>query len=160
PDVSDAALEATLQDWLGPSLAGLSTLEEASGADLCGALRGMLDPEKARQLDALAPERLEVATGSRIRIDYGGDAPKASVRLQECFGMSSTPRVARGRVPVRLELLSPAQRPVQVTDDLARFWREGYPLVRKELRGRYPRHFWPEDGATAAATRRAKPRCC
>ena len=101
---------------------------------------------------------MEVATGSRVRIDYEGDVPAASVRLQECFGLTATPRVARGRVAVRIELLSPAQRPVQITDDLARFWREGYPLVRKELRGRYPRHFWPEDGASAVATRRCAPR--
>ena len=140
--------------WQG----GMQTLAQASGADLCDALLARLGPAAARRLDALAPTHLVVATGSRIRIDSAGDEPTASVRLQECFGMSSTPRIAGGRVPVRLQLLSPAQRPVQGTSDLASFWREGYPLVRKELRGRYPRHVWPEDPATAQATRRAKPR--
>ena len=158
PDLSDEALAAELEDWLGPRLYGMQTLAQAAGADLHDALLARLGPAAARRLDALAPTHLVVATGSRIRIDYAGDEPTASVRLQECFGMSSTPRIAGGRVPVRLQLLSPAQRPVQVTSDLASFWREGYPLVRKELRGRYPRHVWPEDPATAQATRRAKPR--
>ena len=158
PDLSDEALAAELEDWLGPRLYGMQTLAQAAGTDLHDALLARLGPAAARRLDALAPTHLVVATGSRIRIDYAGDEPTASVRLQECFGMSSTPRIAGGRVPVRLQLLSPAQRPVQVTSDLASFWREGYPLVRKELRGRYPRHVWPEDPATAQATRRAKPR--
>ncbi len=158
PDVSDEALSASLETWLGPRLVGCKTAAEASHADLCGALRDLAGQSRAREIDILAPERMEVATGSRVRIDYEGDVPAASVRLQECFGMTATPRVARGRVAVRMELLSPAQRPVQITDDLARFWREGYPLVRKELRGRYPRHFWPEDGASAIATRRCAPR--
>ena len=158
PDLSDDALAADLESWLGPRLYGMQTLAQAAGADLHDALLARLGPAAARRLDALAPTHLTVATGSRIRIDYAGDEPTASVRLQECFGMSSTPRIAGGRVPVRLQLLSPAQRPVQVTSDLASFWREGYPLVRKELRGRYPRHVWPEDPATAQATRRAKPR--
>ena len=158
PDLSDDALAADLESWLGPRLYGMQTLAQAAGADLHDALLARLGPAAARRLDELAPTHLTVATGSRIRIDYAGDEPTASVRLQECFGMSSTPRIAGGRVPVRLQLLSPAHRPVQVTSDLASFWREGYPLVRKELRGRYPRHVWPEDPATAQATRRAKPR--
>ena len=158
PDLSDDALAAELESWLGPRLYGMQTLAQAAGADLHDALLARLGPAAVRRLDALAPTHLTVATGSRIRIDYAGDEPTASVRLQECFGMSSTPRIAGGRVPVRLQLLSPAHRPVQVTSDLASFWREGYPLVRKELRGRYPRHVWPEDPATAQATRRAKPR--
>ena len=157
PDVSDEALAATLEIWLGPRLYGLSTLAQAAEADLCGALRDLLGA-RAGEVDELAPTHLTVATGSRIRIDYSGEQPTASVRLQETFGMASTPRVAGGREPVLLQLLSPAMRPVQITADLARFWREGYPLVRKELRGRYPRHEWPEDPAHAQATRRAKPR--
>ena len=157
PDVSDEALAATLETWLGPRLYGLSTLAQAAEADLCGALRDLLGA-RAGEVDELAPTHLTVATGSRIRIDYSGEQPTASVRLQETFGMASTPRVAGGREPVLLQLLSPAMRPVQITADLARFWREGYPLVRKELRGRYPRHEWPEDPAHAQATRRAKPR--
>ena len=158
PDLSDDALAAELESWLGPRLYGMQTLAQAAGADLHAALLDRLGPAAARRLDELAPTHLTVATGSRIRIDYAGDEPTASVRLQECFGMSTTPRIAGGRVPVRLQLLSPAHRPVQVTSDLLSFWREGYPLVRKELRGRYPRHVWPEDPATAPATRRAKPR--
>lgn len=158
PDLSDEALAADLETWLGPRLYGMQTLAQAAATDLHDALLARLGPAAARRLDALAPTHLTVATGSRIRIDYAGDEPTASVRLQECFGMSGTPRIAGGRVPVRLQLLSPAHRPVQVTSDLASFWREGYGLVRKELRGRYPRHVWPEDPATAQATRRAKPR--
>jgi ATP-dependent helicase HrpB len=158
PDLSDDALAAELESWLGPRLYGMQTLAQAAGGDLHDALLARLGPAAAHRLDVLAPTHLVVATGSRIRIDYSGDEPTASVRLQECFGMSSTPRIAGGRVSVRLQLLSPAHRPVQVTSDLASFWREGYPLVRKELRGRYPRHVWPEDPATAQATRRAKPR--
>ena len=157
PDVSDEALTATVETWIGPRLYGLSTLAQATSVDLCAALQDLLGA-KARRLDELAPTHLTVATGSRIRIDYSGEHPTASVRLQETFGMASTPCVAGGREPVLLQLLSPAMRPVQITADLARFWREGYPLVRKELRGRYPRHEWPEDPAHAKATRRAKPR--
>ncbi|MBQ9727768.1 MAG: ATP-dependent helicase HrpB [Kiritimatiellae bacterium] len=157
PDLSDEALAAELETWLGPRLYGLSTLAQAAAVDLVPALEGRLGAVAAR-LAEWAPSHLAVASGSRIRIDYAGAAPTASVRLQECFGMLDTPRVARGRVPVRLQLLSPAMRPVQITDDLASFWREGYPEVRKELRGRYPRHEWPEDPVRAAATRRAKPR--
>ena len=157
PDLSDDALAADLDAWLGPRLYGLSTLAQAAAVDLVPALEERLGAWAAR-LAELAPTHLVVATGSRIRIDYAGAEPTASVRLQECFGMLGTPRVARGRVPVRLQLLSPAMRPVQITSDLASFWREGYPEVRKELRGRYPRHEWPEDPVRAAATRRAKPR--
>lgn len=157
PDLSDDALAADLDAWLGPRLYGLSTLAQAAAVDLVPALEERFGAWAAR-LAELAPTHLVVATGSRIRIDYAGAEPTASVRLQECFGMLGTPRVARGRVPVRLQLLSPAMRPVQITSDLASFWREGYPAVRKELRGRYPRHEWPEDPVRAAATRRAKPR--
>ena len=157
PDLSDDALAADLDAWLGPRLYGLSTLAQAAAVDLVPALEERLGAWAGR-LAELAPTHLVVATGSRIRIDYAGAEPTASVRLQECFGMLGTPRIARGRVPVRLQLLSPAMRPVQITSDLASFWREGYPAVRKELRGRYPRHEWPEDPVRAAATRRAKPR--
>ncbi|MBQ3811275.1 MAG: ATP-dependent helicase HrpB, partial [Kiritimatiellae bacterium] len=157
PDLSDNALAADLDAWLGPRLYGLSSLAQAAAVDLVPALEERLGAWTGR-LAELAPSHLAVASGSRIRIDYAGAGPTASVRLQECFGMLDTPRVARGRVPVRLQLLSPAMRPVQITDDLASFWREGYPEVRKELRGRYPRHEWPDDPVRAAATRRTKPR--
>ena len=111
-----------------------------------------------RELDRLAPERMEVPSGSRLVIHYEGDEPTVEARLQECFGLMETPRVAGGRVPVVMTLLSPAQRPVQVTKDLAGFWRGAYQLVRKDMRGRYPRHYWPEDPFTAVATRRVRPR--
>lgn len=111
-----------------------------------------------RRLDSLAPTRMEVPSGSSMTIHYGGDEPTVEVRLQECFGLMETPKVAGGKVPVVMTLLSPAQRPVQVTKDLAGFWREGYRLVRKDMRGRYPKHYWPEDPFTAVATRRVRPR--
>jgi ATP-dependent helicase HrpB len=100
---------------------------------------------------------MEVPSGSHMTIRYEGDEPTVEVRLQECFGLMETPRVADGRVPIVMTLLSPAQRPVQVTKDLAGFWRSAYQLVRKDLRGRYPRHYWPEDPFTAVATRRVRP---
>ena len=157
PDCSDEALSRDLDVWLGDRLYGLSSLAQAAEVDLVPALESRLGPLLGR-LSEWAPTHLTVASGSHIRIDYAGDEPSASVRIQETFGMAATPRVAKGRVPVRLQLLSPAMRPVQITSDLSSFWREGYPEVRKELRGRYPRHEWPEDPAHAAATRRAKPR--
>jgi ATP-dependent helicase HrpB len=119
----------------------------------------LLGWEERRALDQLAPTHLEVPTGSRIPVDYGDPvAPVLAVRLQEVFGLTETPRVGGGRVPVTMHLLSPAHRPVQVTRDLAGFWRSSYFDVRKDLRGRYPKHFWPEDPLTAEPTRRAKPR--
>ena len=110
-----------------------------------------------RELDRLAPVRMEVPSGSNMLIHYEGDEPTVEVRLQECFGLMETPKVAGGRVPIVMTLLSPAQRPVQITKDLAGFWREGYQLVRKDMRGRYPKHYWPEDPFTAVATRRVRP---
>ena len=111
-----------------------------------------------RELDRLAPTRMEVPSGSHMPIRYEGDEPTVEVRLQECFGLMETPKVAGGIAPVVMTLLSPAQRPVQVTKDLAGFWREGYQLVRKDMRGRYPKHYWPEDPFTAVATRRVRPK--
>ena len=157
PDWSDEALARDLASWLGPRLFGLHSLAQAARIDLASALRDSLGA-LARRLDALAPASVVVPTGTHVAVDYSGHAPVASVRLQECFGMTETPRVAGGRVPVLLQLLSPAMRPVQTTSDIASFWREGYALVRKEMRGRYPRHYWPDDPLSAAPTRRAKPR--
>ena len=115
--------------------------------------------ERRARLDALAPTHLEVPSGSRIRIDYSDPAaPALAVRLQEVFGMTETPRIGGGRVALTLRLLSPAQRPVQVTQDLASFWRDAYFEVRKDLRGRYPKHDWPEDPLEATPTRRTRPR--
>ena len=158
PDVSDAALSNTLEQWLAPHLEGLRRWGDLSTLDWSGILLSLLPWDKRAALDKLAPTHLEVPSGSRIAIDYSDPAaPMLAVKLQEVFGWTSTPTLCDGRVPVTLHLLSPAQRPVQVTRDLAGFWRTSYFEVRKELRGRYPRHPWPEDPLTAVATRRAKP---
>lgn len=159
PDMSDAALLAGLEDWLGPHLAGLASLAQLRRLDLAAVLRERLDWPGRQALDRLAPTHMEVPTGSRLRIDYGDPArPVLAVRLQELFGLAATPRIADGRVTLTLHLLSPAGRPLAVTDDLARFWTGAYQEVRKEMRGRYPRHPWPEDPLAAAPTRRAKGR--
>ncbi|OKI45150.1 ATP-dependent RNA helicase [Micromonospora sp. CB01531] len=159
PDVSDAALLAGAAAWLAPELAGARRRADLARIDVAAALRRLLDWRQAARLDELAPERLPVPSGSRIRVDYADPAaPVLAVKLQETFGWRDAPRIADGRVPVLLHLLSPAGRPVAVTADLASFWRVGYPQVRAELRGRYPRHPWPEDPTTAEPTRRAAPR--
>jgi ATP-dependent helicase HrpB len=159
PDVSDDALTTTLADWLGPTLDGIRKLDALARVDLGGALLDHLDWEQRRQLDLLAPEHIEVPTGSRIRVDYADPAaPVLAVRLQEVFGMRETPRVGGGAVPLTMHLLSPAHRPMQVTRDLASFWATGYFDVRKDLRGRYPKHHWPDDPLTAAPVRGAKRR--
>jgi ATP-dependent helicase HrpB len=126
--------------------------------DVHSALSRLLPWPAATRLDELAPDRLQVPTGARIRLDYTADDPVLPVKLQETFGWTTTPTVADGRVPVLLHLLSPAGRPVAITSDLATFWREGYRQVRAELRGRYPRHPWPEDPATATPTARTNRR--
>jgi ATP-dependent helicase HrpB len=159
PDVSDDGLAARLDEWLRPSLTGVRRLSALQQVDLTEALLSLLDWRQRRALDALAPSHVVVPTGSRIPIDYSDPlAPKVAVRLQEVFGLTESPRVLDGRVPVTMQLLSPAHRPVQTTRDLAGFWRTSYFDVRKDLRGRYPRHEWPEDPLTAAPTKRAKPR--
>ncbi|WP_431880036.1 ATP-dependent helicase HrpB [Micromonospora marina] len=159
PDVSDAALLARAGEWLGPELARARRRADLHRVDVAAALRRLLDWRQAARLDELAPERVAVPSGSRIRVDYADPAaPVLAVKLQETFGWRDVPRIADGRVPVLLHLLSPAGRPVAVTADLASFWRTGYPQVRSELRGRYPRHPWPEDPTTAEPTRRAAPR--
>jgi ATP-dependent helicase HrpB len=160
PDVSDAHLAESLGEWLLPWLDGITRRDHLSRIPLTDALRGMLDWERQRRLDDLAPTHLEVPSGSRIPIDYIDDsAPAVSVRLQEVFGLEQTPRIGGGRVPITFKLLSPARRPVQVTRDLASFWRGAYAEVRKDLRGRYPRHSWPENPLEAQAVRgvRRKP---
>ncbi|MCZ7474399.1 ATP-dependent helicase HrpB [Micromonospora sp. WMMC273] len=159
PDVSDAALLDHAPVWLGPELARARRRADLGRVDVAAALRRLLDWRQAARLDELAPERLEVPSGSRIRVDYADPAaPVLAVKLQETFGWRDVPRIGDGRVPVLLHLLSPAGRPVAVTADLASFWRTGYQQVRAELRGRYPRHPWPEDPTTAEPTRRAAPR--
>ncbi len=159
PDWSDAALAGDVGAWLAPHLGGLRSWSEVRSLDLTAILRGSLTHGQLSALDALAPTHLVVPSGSRLPIDYANpDAPSLSVRLQELFGLAETPRVGAGRVPVVLALLSPAHRPVQVTRDLAGFWRSSYFDVRRELRGRYPKHAWPEDPARAEPTARAKRR--
>jgi ATP-dependent helicase HrpB len=159
PSMSDAALLARLDDWLAPFADGLRRLEQLATIDLAAALVTLLNWEQRRQLDTLAPERLAVPSGSHIALDYSEPAvPVLSVRLQEVFGLATSPTLLGGRVPVTMQLLSPAHRPVQTTRDLASFWRTGYFDVRKDLRGRYPKHYWPEDPLTAEAVRGAKRR--
>ncbi len=158
-DVSDAALLASLDDWLVPALHGVRRRAELARVDLGAALLSRLDWSARTRLDRLAPTHLEVPSGSRIALDYSDPAhPVLAVKLQEMFGQLETPCVGEGRVPVTVHLLSPAGRPVQVTRDLASFWRAGYFEVRKDLKGRYPRHPWPDDPLVAPPTRRVKPR--
>jgi ATP-dependent helicase HrpB len=157
PDVSDAALTEGLERWLGGALHALRATVELSGDALHRALETLIPAGRRRALDALAPTHILVPSGSRVAIDYSrADAPVVSVRLQEVFGLLESPRIAHGRVPLTFRLLSPANRPVQVTRDLASFWRTGYFDVRKDLRGRYPKHDWPEDPHAAVASRGPK----
>lgn len=159
PDVSDEGLLRNLQLWLGPDLGPVRRRSDLGRIDAGRALRRLLPWPAASRLDEFAPERLQVPTGSRVRVQYEDGAAYLAVKLQEVFGWVATPRLADGRVPVVLRLLSPAGRPVAVTADLASFWSSGgYAQVRAELRGRYPRHPWPEDPSTAEPTKRARPR--
>jgi ATP-dependent helicase HrpB len=154
PDLSDAALAASLDDWLAPFVDGA-----ARRIGFVEALNALVPWEQQRQLDKLAPTHLEVPSGSRVQVDYANAAePALSVRLQEMFGLTDTPRIAGGKVPVTIHLLSPARRPVQVTRDLASFWKNAYRDVKAELKGRYPKHYWPDDPLIAEPTARAKPR--
>ena len=154
PAVSDEALALKLQTWLAPWLEGVTRREHLARVPLIQALAAVLSWDQRRDLDAWAPTHLDMPSGSRVRVDYhDADAPAVSVRLQEVFGLATTPRLGSGRVPVVFKLLSPAQRPVQVTRDLASFWRGAYAQVRKDLRGRYPKHYWPEDPLQAAPVR-------
>ena len=159
PDVSDAALAATLADWLGPYFDGVTRREHLARLDLLSILKNRIDWEQGRRLDEGAPTHLAVPSGSHVRLEYiPGESPVLRVKLQEMFGLADTPRVAFGRVPVTLHLLSPAQRPIQVTQDLRGFWERTYAEVKKELKGRYPKHPWPDDPWSAAPTARAKRR--
>lgn len=158
PEVSDMALMATVEDWLLPHLAGMKTEADLRALDLAPALAGLLTWDQAREMDRLAPAHYETPLGRRIPIDYDGEAPGIELRLQEMFGVTTHPTVGQNRLPLRITLLSPAQRPVQVTMDLPRFWATSYADVRKDMRGQYPRHPWPEDPTQADPTLRAKPR--
>ena len=165
PDLSDGVLLATLDDWLRPALAGKSRLSALDEGALAEALKSTLEWSQRQHLDALAPTRITVPSGMERRIDYAFDdeadapvAPVLAVKLQELFGLADTPRIADGRVPLTLHLLSPGGRPLQVTQDLKGFWQRTYPDVKKEMKGRYPKHPWPDDPWAATATHRAKPR--
>ena len=156
PVADAAAITAALEGFV----AGMTKWKDLERVNLAAVLDAVLAAggRDRRELDRLAPVRMEVPSGSHFMVDYSGDEPTVEARLQECFGLMATPKILDGTVPIVMTLLSPAQRPCAVTKDLAGFWRDGYPLVRKDLRGRYPKHYWPEDPFTAVATRRVRPR--
>ena len=158
PDLSDEALAREPQ-WLAPFLVGKTRLDDIGAEDLSAALKAKLNWELQRRLDEEAPAHFRAPTGTAAPIDYAAAAgPSIALRVQELFGLAEHPSVAQGRIPLTLQLLSPAHRPIQITRDLPGFWRGSWAQVRADLRGRYPRHFWPEDPLDAAPTRRAKPR--
>jgi ATP-dependent helicase HrpB len=159
PDLSDEALLESLEEWLAPVLYSVRNAQQLASINCATALLSTLDYRQRQALDELAPTHLTVPSGSRIRLDYcQGELPVLAVKLQELFGLADTPTVARGRVGVLLQLLSPAGRPLQVTQDLKGFWDGSYHQVKKEMKGRYPKHPWPDDPWNAVPTRRAKPR--
>jgi len=159
PNFSDAAITATLEEWAPPWIDGCTRREHFAKMDLRSALRSQLTHAQGTILEREAPTHFKVPSGSAVPIDYlDGEIPTLSVRLQELFGLHQTPSVACGRLPLLLKLLSPAGRPVQITRDLLSFWQRGYHEVKKDLKGRYPKHYWPDDPYTAEATRRARPR--
>lgn len=158
PDLSDGALLEGLEDWLAPWLTDLSSAEDLRGLDLLPALRAKLDFEQMRQLDELAPAHFISPLGNKVAIDYSGEAPEIAIRLQEMFGVAHHPVIGPARMPLKVVLLSPARRPVQVTMDLPGFWANSYADVRRDMRGQYPKHPWPENPLDAAPTLRAKPR--
>jgi ATP-dependent helicase HrpB len=159
PDLSDASLTASIGGWLGPLLGSKTALGDITQDELATAAQALLPWSLRKRLDAEAPTHFAAPSGSQVPIDYGAEeGPKLSIRVQELFGLGRHPAIAGGRVPLLIELLSPAHRPVQVTRDLPGFWRGSYAAVRSEMKGRYPRHPWPDDPLAAPATRRAKPR--
>jgi len=159
PAFDRASLLATLEDWLAPWLTGMTRRAHLAKIPLMETLRFRLGNAAFRELDDILPTHIVVPTGSRIRVDYEDDlAPCAAMRMQEVFGLATTPRIGGGAIPITFKLLSPAQRPLQITSDLASFWRNAYTEVRKDMRGRYPGHYWPEDPLQAEPTRRVRPR--
>ncbi len=158
PDVSNAGLLEKLENWLLPYLGKVQRLSHFSNLDLSSILHNLLPWPLPQRLDELAPHHLSVPSGSSVRLDYSEHPPILAVRLQELFGLADTPRIANGRQIIKLHLLSPARRPVQVTQDLANFWRSTYAEVKKDLKGRYPKHYWPDDPLIAEPTARIKPR--
>ncbi len=157
PDLSNEALAESASEWLAPQFADKTALKELGADELSNAVMELLPWNMRRRLDAEAPTHFEAPTGTQAPIDYQAEAgPSISIRVQELFGLNKHPAIAGGRVPLVIELLSPAHRPVQVTRDLPGFWRGSYDAVKAEMRGRYPRHPWPDDPASAIPTRRAK----
>ncbi len=157
PNVSDEGLEANLENWLAPYVSGMTRLRDITAKGLEIALSNLLAYPQRKRLDEFAPAHFAVPSGSRIPIDYSGEMPVLAVRLQEMFGLERTPTIAAGKHPLLIHLLSPAGRPVQITQDLAGFWKTGYPEVKKELKGRYPKHYWPDDPLQAEPTARVRP---
>lgn len=158
PDVSDAALSSSLEHWLLPYLSGMRTVNDLKGVALESALAGFLDQSQHQVLDRLMPDSVRIPTGRMVPLDYTGEHVVLAVKLQELFGLSALPELAGGRLKITAHLLTPAGRPAAITDNLARFWSENYEAVRKELRGRYPKHPWPEDPLNAVATALTKKR--
>jgi ATP-dependent helicase HrpB len=159
PDLSDVALARTAADWLAPFLTGKTRLSDIGADDLTAAIDALLPWRLKRRLDEEAPTHFEAPTGNRHTIDYEGPgAPSLHIRVQELFGLTQHPAIANGRLPLSLNLLSPAHRPIQITRDLPGFWKGSWAAVKAEMRGRYPRHPWPDDPASAMPTARAKPR--
>jgi len=159
PDLSNDRLPATAADWLAPAFLGKTSLAALGADELKDALQALVPWRLRQRLDAEAPTHFAAPSGSSVPIDYDGEeAPRLSIRIQELFGLDRHPAIAGGRVPLLIELLSPAHRPVQVTRDLPGFWRGSYAAVKAEMKGRYPRHSWPDDPIEAPATRRAKRR--
>jgi ATP-dependent helicase HrpB len=158
PDLSHAALAAS-PDWLAPFIVGKTALASIDAQDLSEALHALLPYALRRRLDDEAPTHFVAPTGSSVAVDYQAEGgPSIALRVQELFGLQAHPSLAGGRAPLTLHLLSPAHRPIQITRDLPGFWRGSWASVRADLRGRYPRHFWPEDPGAALPTTRAKPR--
>jgi ATP-dependent helicase HrpB len=159
PSMNDEDLAASLELWLRPNVEGIGSAAQLQRLDLYSILRTRLSWQQQQRLEALAPEQITVPSGTRKKLRYSaGEPPVLAVRLQEMFGLGETPRICGGRIAVILHLLSPAQRPLQVTSDLKGFWDRTYPEIKKELKGRYPRHRWPDDPWQAKPTARVKPR--
>ena len=156
--MSDAALAERLDDWLLPFLTGEASLARIPNSAIRQGLLSLVPHDLQRKIDTLAPTHFDAPSGSRVPIDYDGEHPVLSIRVQELFGLDKHPAIANGSVPLTLELLSPAHRPIQTTRDLPGFWRGSWADVRSDMRGRYPKHVWPEDPVVATATSRAKPR--
>jgi ATP-dependent helicase HrpB len=159
PDFSETALLDSMDSWLAPYMSDMHTLKALKGLDLHNILLGLMSFEQTQSLNKLVPTKLKVASGSNIAIDYSNfEQPILAVRLQEMFGTKNTPTVLEGKVKLMIHLLSPASRPMQMTQDLESFWENTYEEVKKELRGKYKRHYWPDDPLTAVATSKTKKR--